>query len=538
VAPLFFVALALACLGSRFATVCLWAASALALSVAAWRAHRRDARLTLLGLAVVGYVAVAAVHTLVASPAYTPAGLYQPLLVAMAFLVARRATDETASRTERAAAALGAGLAVWGLVQIGIAGAARATAVFEAPATYAAFLNLLLLPLLARALIGTQSAARAAIAILLAAGLFAADSRGGSIALVAGLGFAMVLALRGKLLRPSGVGAVVALLVAGWVAAAGVRLLAPAESELVPSPTVRGDSSVSRLELYAVSWNAWRESPFAGTGYLTFRYALEQGREAVPSYGEANETWFVHNDYLQTLQELGPIGLGALLGLTLLPPLLGYGRLPYLGEADRAGVVASACALAAMSVHALVDFPFYVPACLLLYGAHVGWLDARLHAARAAPSAAPRPWLRTARGGAAALGVIILLRPVAAEAAAEWGLVNLARGNGTAAAVWLGAARRIDPADWRYHWYAGQFWGSQVAQSGKREAARLAAQAYAAGFAANPLEAKNLLGMISVHRRFGHLLEAPADPERLQRWRARAIELAPLNPEVRRELAQ
>lgn len=137
-----------------------------------------------------------------------------------------------------------------------------------------------------------------------------------------------------------------------------------------------------------------------------------------------------------------------------------------------------------------------------------------------------------------AIGAIILLRPVAAEAAAEWGLANLARGNATAAAIWLGAARRVDPADWRYHWYAGQFWDSQVAQFGRRDAARLAADAYAAGFAANPLEAKNLLGMISVHRRYGHLLDAPANPDELQRWRARAIELAPLNPEVRRELAQ
>lgn len=538
VAPLFFVALALACLGSRFATVSLWAASALALSVAAWRSHGRDARHALLGLAVVGYVGVVAVNTLVSSPAYTPAGLYQPLLLAMAFLAALRVDDESVRRTGWAAAGLGTVLAVWGLVQIGMMGAARATAVFETPATYAAFLNLLLLPLLVHALAGQQSIGRAVAAILIAAGLFAADSRGGLIALVAGLGLALALAQRGKLLRPRGVTIVVALLVAGWAAAASVRLMAPAESVLKPSLAARAASSVSRLELYALSWNAWRESPFAGTGYLTFRYSLEQGRAAVPSYGDANETWFVHNDYLQTLQELGPIGLGALLGLTLLPPLLGCRRLPYLDEEGRVCVVASTCALATMSMHALVDFPFYVPACLLLYGAHLGRLDAQLYAGRAVPSPAPRPWLRAARRGAMAIGAIILLRPVAAEAAAEWGLANLARGNATAAAIWLGAARRVDPADWRYHWYAGQFWDSQVAQFGRRDAARLAADAYAAGFAANPLEAKNLLGMISVHRRYGHLLDAPANPDELQRWRARAIELAPLNPEVRRELAQ
>jgi hypothetical protein len=114
---------------------------------------------------------------------------------------------------------------------------------------------------------------------------------------------------------------------------------------------------------------------------------------------------------------------------------------------------------------------------------------------------------------------------------------GFAAGDGQSAALWLGVARRIEPADWRYHWYAGQFWDGQAAVSGRREAARLAAQAYAAGFEANRLEVSNLLGKISVHRRHGKLLEPPADSPTQAAWVAQAEALAPFNDAVRRERA-
>jgi hypothetical protein len=93
----------------------------------------------------------------------------------------------------------------------------------------------------------------------------------------------------------------------------------------------------------------------------------------------------------------------------------------------------------------------------------------------------------------------------------------------------------VDAADWRYHWYAGQFWDGQAADSGSREAARFAADAFAIGFAANPLEVRNLLGKISVHGRHGKLLDAPADRATLAGWIAQAEALAPRSSAVRRE---
>jgi hypothetical protein len=173
----------------------------------------------------------------------------------------------------------------------------------------------------------------------------------------------------------------------------------------------------------------------------------------------------------------------------------------------------------------------------VLYGALLGALDRRLNGPTLAvsPAWSSKPWLRPVRAGALTIAAVIVLRPVAAEAAAEWGLRKSRAGEGQSAALWLGTAQLIDSRDWRYHWYAGQFWDAQATQSGRREAARLAAEAYAAGFDANSLEVRNLLGKIVVHRRHRQLLDDPADNRTLQEWLAQAQALAPLSPDVKRE---
>lgn len=537
-APLFFLSLAFAAAGSMFGTVAPWAVSAAVLSFLALR-HESTAPLPTpwIGIALLVYGLLVALNTLFMSPAYTPAGLYHPLLLVLAYFSIRKLADRPAGHVALATLLSGAILAAWGLAQIGVTGVARAHAIFETPATYATVLNLLLLPLLAGLLVLRRNLWLAATAVLLAAGLIAADSRGGFLAMLAGLGAALILGVRGNVLQRRGLLIVPVVLASAWILVFTLRGL-PGTEAAEPTPEARAESPISRLELYSLSLNGWREQPLAGTGYLTFRYALERGRAHVPSYGTTSETWFVHNDYLQTLQELGPLGLLALIGLATLPPLLAYRKLPYLPVAQRPIVVGATAGLVTMAVHALVDFPFYIPICLLIYGALLGVIDARLGETAAREDRLLARWTRVARTAVLTVTAIVLLRPVAAEAAGEWGLHKLAAGEGQRAAFWLGAAQRLDPRDWRYHWYAGQFWDAQAAQSGKPEAAQLAADAYAAGFAANPLEVKNLLGKISVHRRHRQLLREAADPSTLQQWVAQAKALAPLNPEVQRGLAR
>ena len=489
---------------------------------------------------MVCFAVLVLLNVMVLSPAYTPAGLYQPLLLLVAFFVVRNFTQRAERDAAIATFLLCAALGVWGLYEVSGREMARAQSLFETPATYSAAINLTLVPILAALLLGARNRAMIAGAVLLSAAVFAADSRGGLLAIAGGLGLAAILGTRARLLRPRAIAIVAAALATGWVLATAVRALPVSQTQASPSATDPAASSLSRLELFALSWGAWKERPVLGTGYLTYRYTLEKGREQVPSFGASGETWFVHNDYLQILQELGPIGLLAFLGITLYPLLLAYRRIPRLGPDERPLAVALAGAVAAMSVHALVDFPFYIPLCLLLYGALLGALDRRLSPDVQSSTLARRssPLFRIARTGVLTLVAIVLLRPVAAEAAAEWGLRKAAAGEGQIAAFWLGAARRMESRDWRYHLYAGQFWIAQAAQSGNQEAAGLAAGAFAAGFDANPLEVKNLLGKISVHRHYRKLLDEPADRTTIQRWLNEAATLAPMNADVQRELAR
>jgi O-antigen ligase len=492
---------------------------------------------------VYAFAAWMALHTFLLSPAYTPAGLYHPLLLALGFAAARGFEESTERLAVLAALAGGVVLAIWGLVQAGPMGIARARAFFEEPTTYAAILNLMLAPLLALALAGRGRRLLLVAGVLLAAALFASTTRGGLVGLAAGVGVAIVLAQRGGSLNRRGLYAALGIVAAGWILATALRWVPVegGERQAAPPAESRAGSSLMRVELYGLSLLAWREHPLLGTGYLTFRYVFDRGHDRAPTFDVQSETWFVHDDYLQTLQELGPLGLAGLLALAGLPLLLAYRRIAALPPDRQPGVLAATSGLATMSCHALVDFPFYIPACLLLYGALLGVLDRRLSPPALAQAGEPErgipPWRRIARASLASFATILLLKPLLAEGAAEWGLHQYAGDHAQSAAFWLETARRLEPADWRYHWYAGQFWDGTAAASASRDAARYANAAFAAGVEANPLDVNNLLGLIALHRRLGRLLEQPADRATLDGWVAHAQALAPWNPVVRRERA-
>jgi hypothetical protein len=232
---------------------------------------------------------------------------------------------------------------------------------------------------------------------------------------------------------------------------------------------------------------------------------------------------------LQTLLELGIPGLAGLLALVALPQARAWRVVPVLGPDQKLMVVALAAALGSMATHALVDFPFYIPVCLLIYGAAAGLLDSLL----AAGAGVRLP--RVLAVAAGTLGLWVLATPVAAQAAAGYAHRQWQAAHGQSAAYWFEVARRIEPRDWRYHWYAGQFWYAQAQASKKPEAARLADAAFAAGFAANPREVRNLLGRISTHVRLRALLAASADNATLREWADHALALAPLDPAVKAE---
>jgi hypothetical protein len=187
-----------------------------------------------------------------------------------------------------------------------------------------------------------------------------------------------------------------------------------------------------------------------------------------------------------------------------------------------------------MAIHATVDYPFYVPVCLVMYAAAVGMLEARLAAVGAlATVRLPDLAWRGAKAALVALGVWCAATPVAAELAASTANRAWRAGEGQRAAHWFEVARRIEPRDWRYHWYAGQFWLAQALQSGRPEAARLADDAFRDGMAANPRDVRNLTARIETQMLFGPVLGATIDRKDLVAMAEHALELAPADKAAR-----
>ncbi|MGA8004543.1 MAG: hypothetical protein WCA17_00430, partial [Burkholderiales bacterium] len=121
---------------------------------------------------------------------------------------------------------------------------------------------------------------------------------------------------------------------------------------------------------------------------------------------------------------------------------------------------------------------------------------------------------------------------------AYWGRRQLGDGRTLAAAYWLQVASRLQPRDWRYHWYLGQFWQGQAFAGGGANAVRFALREFDAGLRANPLEVSSLLGRISTFRLLGQELPQPASASQLEAWSSQALAMAPLMPQVRRERAR
>ena len=503
----------------------------------AWDPERRAKGMTPLTLAVWAF-AIWTIGNTLFTAAYTPAGIFQPLFLLTGFAFARSASER---RRESLFALLVCGavaLAAWALWQ-SASGGGRAHAHFETPNTLATLFNLVLATLAFR--VAHREATRPMLIamVLIAAGLAATLSRGGFIALGAGL--ALTLALCPVRPSRSGLFRALAPLLIGGVVGCGALLLprwqsaepAGEQAQVESVATTLASSVGSRIELYRLAWTAAREHPWRGAGYLGFQAQLEAHRSQVPSYATENITYFVHNDYLQTLVELGVPGLIALLAVVLLPFRRG-GR-SGAAASDPALRYAPLAGIATMAIHALGDFPFYVPVCLLVFGMLLGQVDAAGDASM--PSLR---WSRPVRRIAALIGAaamaIVLLPPPLAEAAAAYGNRSWRANHAQAAAYGFELARRLQPRDWRYHWYAGQFWYLQ-AQAGNAAAAPLADRAFAAASAANPSEPRALLSRIATQLHFARWLDHPQPAATLRKWAERALALAPLNPGVRRDHA-
>lgn len=533
----------MAAAGSVWALPTLWLGGLTALGVTLLALPPPHRRWTATGITVCAFAAWVVLTNLWATPSYSSAATYHAAFLAGGFLLGRRAGGEAAPSVFGVALAFATCLSLWALWQK-IGGEPRSHALFETPATLAACLNLVLLPGLVILLMRRFHWGIMCMLALISAGLLAAASRGGWLALLAGAIVAAVLLFRHRAhIRMGGYGRIAAALAAGilvfslavglghWGGEGGPSADAPTTTD--PLET---QSSHARIALYRRAFQSLStSSPLLGSGYLAFYYLVEAADPAVRDY-TATPIYFVHNDYLQTLLELGIPGLTGILLLVFLPVARAW-RTDDVGSASRCTVIAVAAGASTMAFHALFDFPFYLPVCLLMYGVLLGLLDAIGMDARELPPSPATLLRRASVAAAATLLIWVLIKPAAAEAAVYRAVEQWRIAQAENAAYWFEVARGIEPRDWRYHWYAGQFWFTQAQGSRSATAAQRADAAFAAGVSANPRDVHNLLGRLATQRRLRDLLAAPADEKDLAAWADRATRLAPHDPAVRAAVA-
>jgi O-antigen ligase len=174
-----------------------------------------------------------------------------------------------------------------------------------------------------------------ALCLLFAVTLALTQNRSGWLAALAGIAVALPLAWGRRRLA---------------VAAGGVIALALALALALPAGSLADDLAAhgggNRPWYWHVAWSQASDHPVAGRGAGTFELAWLEERPIEESVLDA------HSLYLETLAELGVVGLG-LLALALAPPLV---------AAFRGANAAAAGAYVAFLFHAGVDWDWEMPA--------------------------------------------------------------------------------------------------------------------------------------------------------------------------------
>ena len=108
-----------------------------------------------------------------------------------------------------------------------------------------------------------------------------------------------------------------------------------------------------RIPQWKVAWHEYATHPWLGTGQGSYERYWNQDRPW--NFKVKN----VHNLYLETLAELGPVGLG-LLAIALLVPIVGF-----LRARNRSLAAVALAAYVAFLVHAIVEWDWQMPAVTL-----------------------------------------------------------------------------------------------------------------------------------------------------------------------------
>jgi tetratricopeptide (TPR) repeat protein len=201
--------------------------------------------------------------------------------------------------------------------------------------------------------------------------------------------------------------------------------------------------------------------------------------------------------------------------------------------------------LASIFVHALVDFPLYVPLPLAIMGALLGVLAVQAGEAGCGRKIHPPAIdvLRFVRAplvsGALTIALIAWIgQPALADIAASRALAELIAGRGGEGLYWQSVARRLEPAYGRRYWEEGIIMRDQAIESNDSARADKADALFAEGMRVDPYDVNNFVERARLHRTQQQLLTQRATPDELLSWSAHVLKVRPYLPASQAEYAR
>lgn len=501
--------------------------------------------LNALTLLVASLSALMLVSAAFLTPVYASQGLYRPLILLFGFLAVSGMNSVQRKQLFVAGLAITLAMAVAGLLQhvaflLEILDVSRADGLFLTPNSYAAALNLLLLPATALYVIGHRRYIALPFCIFLCfAALVASASRGGLLSFAAGLVFLAAVLVAGKS-RDSGVFRRIGLLISGWAVCWLIVRTLPglAPGTGTPGGVLRDlahpSATMGRMEIYQVVLELIWQKPLSGWGANTFHALFEASKS--DAWG-ATTFSFVHNDYLQMWLEYGMAGLLVL--AAVIAAAFGYVYRTIGSDSQGEGVAAGA-ALTAVFTHAVVDYPLFLHYSILLVACMLGAIAALRGSTIAQAfvaftdraSAAFTPVMRVS------LALLVLAwfsQPMLAEQASRSSLLALQRSDLSGALYWASVARRLEPKGSDHYWAEGVILREYAIASNDRRYADEADARFAQAAQANPYDVNAYIARARLHRANRALLSKPADPDTILEWTSNALAARPVSPMTRSE---
>lgn len=525
-----------------------------------------DSRLVLnpLTITVFAFILLLTLNMIFVHPANNTNAAYLILFFASGFLLFSFASDNFIKQSVTILCALFLLLSIWGLTQY-LTGSGylvyagqRANAIFYTPNSFAACINIILLPLTIFYVHKKESQKIYALILVLFLALLVTQSRGGWTAFIVSIFFIYILCrilvidINKNRLKKLTIGFVLVFSTYCFIELVDLKKIEFGINQsdrnfgLIfkndVSHLVRTESVVStmshRTMLYDIAWQQIKEKPITGHGLHTYQYFQVRDQHA-PHIG--NATRFAHNDYLQLWMETGILGLTIFISIPVMIISMLFISWKEIAVSDRAIMLALMTGLVGFYVQALVGFLFYTPFLIMMYGCYLGYFNQLFNKnlqgcffyTLKLPCIMIRPVVIKSLVGLVV--VSYLSQPAVAQLAFDQANRDKKRLDIESALVYYEMARRFAPYESSYYLVEGDIWYHAAKVTGESEPAQRADKLYEQGVKANPYEVASLFWRAILHRDMPELLSNAVSHEVVLSWFQNVLQWLPNNQQAQSE---